>query len=250
LGLAVWASTILFTSDRVGGSTMPLAAQTVHGRLLEQGTGWLIEGGVVTLMGEAGEMVAQAESDSAGGFTLRAPDPGSFFVRAERVGYRTKTDGVLELAEGGEITIDFYLLPKPFMLEGLEATGERESPEALRDREYLVSQGFYDRMKMGFGQFITPEDMEEKVMFDAWDLFRSVPFVDVSVPPRPTVGVCRAYVDGMLVHHDGQGRWRMEDDVSIEDIVAVEIYGRSVQVPPQYQALSCGRVALVWTRRW
>jgi len=112
----------------------------------------------------------------------------------------------------------------------------------------LVAQGFYDRMKMGFGQFITPEDIEDKVMFDAWDLLRSVPFVDVSVPPRPTVDVCRGYVDGMLVHH--RGRWRMEEDVSIEDIVAVEIYRRSLQVPLQYQALGCGRVALVWTRRW
>jgi len=111
----------------VGSAVVPpvLPAQTVHGRLLEQGTARPIEAGDLTLLGEDGEAVDRAGTDSAGHFTLRSPEPGSFYVRAERIGYRTKTDGVLELGEGGEITVDFYLMPQPVELEGVEGTGER-----------------------------------------------------------------------------------------------------------------------------
>lgn len=134
----------------------------MHGRLLEQGTGRPVGAADVTLIGEAGGVVDRAETDPVGRFTLRSPDPGRFYVRAERIGYRAKMDGMLELGEGGEITVDFYLTPEPVELEGIDATAEAMSVWLRRDRDYLASQGFYDRKKVGFGHFITPEDLEER----------------------------------------------------------------------------------------
>lgn len=227
-------------------ASSPAHAQTVHGRLLEQGSREPIAHGLVTLLDQTNEEIDRSETDSLGTFVLRSPDPGLFLVRAERLGYRAKTDGILELGEGGEITIDFFLLPEPILLEGLEATGERLDPETLRDREYLKSQGFYDREKMGFGHFIGPEDIKWH-MFDTWDLFRKIPGLSVSVPPRSAIGSPCVYLDGIRVHTARDGDWSMEDDIQIEGVVGVEVYTRTK--PLQYGGLDCGSpLILVWTK--
>jgi len=240
------------TSGAIGLITLlaaiPLTAQTVHGHLLEQRSGRPVVAALVTLVGEVGETVARAETDSAGHFTLRSPEPGSFYVRAERIGYRTKTDGVLELGEGGEITIEFYLMPRPVELEGVEGITEGLDFFQRKDRAYLESQGFYDRMKLALGHFITPEELEERVVFDAWDVLRRVPGLDLTTPPRSEVRppVC-VRVDGILVHQEEDGAWRMIDDVSPEQVAGVEIYTRGR--PVQYSGMAdCSPLILVWTK--
>jgi len=208
------------------------AAQTVHGRLLEQGTGRPIEAGDVTLLGEDGATIDRAGTDSAGHFTLRSPDPGSFYVRAERIGYRPKTDGVLELGEGGEITIDFYLMPQPVELEGVEGTGERTDWIERNQRRFLEGQGFYRRMAMGFGHFITPEELEERPPWTPRDLFKKIPGMDVGVssmmPGRQRVTLdCvtkgdgrsitqiqfAVWVDGIRVWQGAVEGWEPADDI-------------------------------------
>jgi len=228
------------------------AAQTVHGRLLEQGTARPVAAGDLTLLGEDGEAVDRAETDSAGYFTLRSPDAGSFYVRAERIGYRPKTDGVLELGEGGEITVDFYLIPQPVELEGVEGTGEGMTLLERKDREYLDWQGFYDRKKLALGHFITPEDLEERVMFDAFDLLRGIPGLDVTTPPDPRVIACAVRIDGVQVYHmdhdlePGRG-WRMASDVQVEEIAGIEIYPRGR--PLQYSSVAdCSPLILIWLK--
>jgi len=242
LGLAVQALTNPLILIGVLGSATPVAAQTVHGRLLEQGTGRPITAGLLTLVGEAGESVAQAESDSAGGFTLRAPDPGSFFVRAERIGYRTKTDGVLELGKGGEIRIDFYLMPRPIELEGVEGTAEGMTLLERKDREYLEWQGFYDRKKMGFGYFFGPEDIKWH-MFDSWDLLKRIPGLSMTPPPRSTIRSACVWIDGIRVR-TAPRNLRLEDHVAIEEIAGLEVYTRNA--PLQYGG--CGNTILIWTK--
>jgi len=230
-------------------------AQTVHGRLLEQGTARPIAAGDLTLLGEDGEAVDRAETDSAGHFTLRSPDPGSFYVRAERIGYRPKTDGILELGEGGEITVDFYLMPQPVELEGVEGTVEGMTLLERKDREYLDWQGFYDRKKMGFGHFITPEEIEEDPPIDYYDLFRKMPGVrgvsgarggeGVQITARGGTfgggGYCSPaiFVDGIPT----------SNPPPVEAIVGVEVYKGIASVPLQFSRLGggCG-VVLVWTR--
>lgn len=44
-------------------------------------------------------------------------------------GHSAKADGVLELGEGGEISVDFFLMPEPIELaDCLLAIGERTDP--------------------------------------------------------------------------------------------------------------------------
>lgn len=156
----------------------PLEAQTVRGRLLESGRETPVGSGMVVLLTETNAVIDRTVTDEEGRFVLRAPDPGSYFIRAEALGYRSKTDGILELGEGGEITIAFYLRPEPLEMEGIRATGERDLIELGR-RRFLEGQGFYERLERGFGEFVTPEEIERRRPVDAEDLFRSIQAVSV-----------------------------------------------------------------------
>ena len=107
-------------------SAHPLGAQTVSGRLLEQGTRRPIASGLVVLLDSASAPVDQAVTNSEGRFLLRSRNPGSFYIRAEGLGYQTRLDGILELGEGGQISIEFYLRPSPIVLDSLLTAVERD----------------------------------------------------------------------------------------------------------------------------
>lgn len=214
----------------------PIAAQTVTGTLLEQGTGRPIATGLVTLLGGGSEPVDRAETDSLGRFTLRSPDPGAFYVRAERIGYVTKTDGILELGEGGEISIEFYLIPRPVEVEGVEGTAERTDWIERNQRKYLEWQGFYDRMRQGFSLFITPEDLERRPPLDLQHMLEMIPGWRGGRCSR--LSDYAVYIDGLEI-----GRRTILDDP--EPILAVEVH-RGLMVPLQYGGSGC--VMLIWTK--
>ena len=60
--------------------------------------------------------------------------------------------------------------PQPLELEALVVEATRE-----RRVRHLRNMGFYQRREAGFGHFITPEELERRVPFDAMDLLRSAP---------------------------------------------------------------------------
>lgn len=98
-------------------------AQTVRGTLVEQGSGRPVSGAVVSLLDETGGRRTAALSDSIGGYTLPAPAPGRYQVRAERVGYASTTSPVLELAPGEIRQQQLVASAQPAMLEEITAVG-------------------------------------------------------------------------------------------------------------------------------
>ncbi len=228
----------------------PLSAQTITGTLLDGGTGAPIPAGVITLLTEPGEVATRVEADSAGAFSIAAPQPGSYYLRAERIGYRAVTEGIFDLGEGGSIEVQINLLTQPVELEGVEATVTAERAIERRQREYLEGQGFYDRKKMGFGSFIEVDSLPQEP-FRPSDLLRSVPGLDM-IPPFTGIvrvdGDCvfSAWVNGIKVF---QGReWDMGSTIQISDIAAIEVFTRASNIPLQYGGLSGCAVILVWTR--
>jgi hypothetical protein len=81
----------------------PLRAQSVSGTFVDQG-GAPIAAARVTLADEAGRTVHSALTDARGGFSLRAPGPGRFVLRAERIGYASTSSGPFTLSEGQQVT--------------------------------------------------------------------------------------------------------------------------------------------------
>jgi hypothetical protein len=95
-------------------------AQTVRGVLVEEGTRAPIEGGFVVLVDEHGRTLDEgvgALSDASGRFVLRAPGPGRYRLRAERIGFESTLSTLIELAVGE--TVD-HLMVVPVQAVQLE----------------------------------------------------------------------------------------------------------------------------------
>src|SRR5688500_11691372 len=78
-------------------SADPVAGQTIRGRVLEQGSELPIPTAGVTLIDEKGAAVANAIADSSGNFAIRPPQPGKYWVRAQRIGYVNKLTPVIDI---------------------------------------------------------------------------------------------------------------------------------------------------------
>lgn len=233
----------------------PSNAQTVRGRLLESGSREPIMLGTIALLDTTMAVVDDSFTNESGNFILTAPKPGSYYVLADRLGYTKKVDGILELGEGGMISVDFYLKPQPIVLDSLTVEAERQ-----RIVRRLADAGFYQRKQSGFGHFVSPEDIERRMPITTRDLLRTAPslrvvddgFAGQTLVMRDNRGQpCspQLYVDGTRIAQAGGTGVRLEDVVNVDDVSAVEIYDGGADTPLEYGGTQngCG-VVLVWTK--
>ncbi len=255
-----------------------LAGQEVRGRLLESETRQPIVWATIALLDTTFNAVTHTLSSPNGAFVLEAPQPGSFYVLAEALGYEPKADGVLDLGEGGSISIEFFLKPKPLEGDSLIIAMKR-----VRTYRYLTEVGYYKREKMGFGTFISPEQIQRRGPFTTFGLLRDVPdlFVEEGGRDGTRVYLMRGgsrcnpavLVDGSRVFNDTHterggpladpqpvGRpsgFRppredrgivLERMVDIEDVSAVEVHTRATSMPLEYGGTqeTCG-LLMIWT---
>jgi hypothetical protein len=232
----------------------PLSAQTVAGRLLTTGTKEPIVLGVVLLLDSGMIERDRTYTDERGRFQLESTRAGSYYVAASAPGHTSRMDGVLDLPAGARISVDFYLKSNVMQLaDSIVVRADRQ-----RIVPHLDAQGFYERQKMGFGHFITPDQLARRPVFDATDLLRSIPGVRVLEDPLrgssvrmrgDTAMFCvpTLYVNGMTVMSIA-GEAVLSDFVAIDDIEAMEIYPRSAGVPLQYAGRGRCGVILIWTK--
>jgi hypothetical protein len=230
-------------------------AQEVRGRLVEAVTGQPVTSGWVMLLDADFAISATAVTNQTGAFLLEAPEPGSYYVLTEALGYEPAIDGILDLGEGGSITIEFYVKPKPLVLDSLLVAVERAVIF-----QHLEKSGFNERLTSGFGQFITPEEIQRRNPTYFSDLFRNTPGLSLqggssldgtqiqmlNASIRGSTCSPPVYVDGVLVNTDYGG---LESVVDIHQIAAVEVYTRASNVPSQWGGTNAGcGVVLIWTR--
>jgi Carboxypeptidase regulatory-like domain len=103
----------------------PAAAQAVIGELVERTTGAPVGGAVVVLLDAEGTQRASALTGPTGVFALRAPAPGTYRLRAERVGYASTLSPPLELAAGQTVRHRLVSAEAAVQLDALAATGTR-----------------------------------------------------------------------------------------------------------------------------
>jgi hypothetical protein len=85
------------------GVAQSLEAQVVRGRVVERRTGHPLPTASVTVLDSAGQAAGYGQTDAFGEFSVRLARAGSFFVRAERVGYRPATSALSDVDEGEEV---------------------------------------------------------------------------------------------------------------------------------------------------
>lgn len=118
-------------SVRVGEA----AAQSLRGRLTEEGSGTPVAGAMVVLENSAGTRVGQVPSGPSGRFILQAPTAGTYRLRILRIGF-APWETSIALAEGAEVDRSFVLGAIPIrlpeiMVEGTARCGGRGSLDTL-----------------------------------------------------------------------------------------------------------------------
>lgn len=247
------------------GAATPLAAQTTMvGIVRDDSTGRPLPGVEVLLGGTAHTTITNA----AGRYVLAGLPAGNHQAIFRIVGYLPARVTVL-LSAGDTLRVNQVLVPSTVVLDPIEVIGEPEVG--------LAGQGFYERMKMGFGRFYEPEELRKMEHLQLSDVLRRKGGVEISQagsngPMWAMNPHSRHMISGRLncwmsIYLDGQMHWRGGKDIPppelernpppdfrafirVHEVEAVEVYRSTAQLPIQFGGTSgqCGAVVL-WTRR-
>lgn len=258
--------TTIIMAVAIGVTFVPLTAQTIRGRLLDNETNRPVDLGLVMMFTESGDSVTETITNQDGYFSLTSPDPGSFLLVASAYGYRETSAGVFELGEDGEMTVEFNVRPEPLALDGVLVALDRP----VFDHK-LIRQGFVRRLQRGLGHFLTPYEIERSPTLETEALFDRIPGVVVGrgnllahlgdrIQMRSsTGGLCTpaVFVDGVSAPYDQDSGVSLSMLVPRDAVQAVEVYRRAAEVPVEYgvthnrsssaAAGTCG-VIVFWTK--
>lgn len=92
-------------SGSVAGIPTAVAAQWIEGRLTEEASGQPVAGAQVVLADEGGSDLQSVLTGPTGAFRLRAPAPGVYRVRADRIGYRSTWSELLRLGAADTVAL-------------------------------------------------------------------------------------------------------------------------------------------------
>lgn len=241
----------------IGVSAAPTAGQ-ISGRVVDATTGDPVPEAGVVLLDSLGAVQAQTVVGTNGGFTVEpVTGPGRYTLQVLALGYVGSAEQTVSYSGDG-IFLDIAMEPAPVEVEGITVSVE------TRDLA-LEANGFYRRRQAGMGDFVSPEDLEGRVMVNSIDLVRRLPSVQVRGFSEPIftrnqggIGgsagcVPDVWVDDVPVRQGGTrgGINSFGNVVPPPELVhAVEAYPGGSTVPPQYRTLTsiCG-VIVVWTKR-
>jgi hypothetical protein len=190
-----------------------------------------------------------ARTNDAGGFRIASMPLGTSTIVLRRLGFSPATIDVHLRAN----TVDSLVISMAAfatMLPGVAATDEHD---ALSKR---LLASFWERRKLGFGSFMTRDEIEHRNATEFTELVRMMPGVRVTnANGRPSIRFARDIqsrdcppqyvVDGMKIENGSP------DEFVPEDVEAIEIYAGPATIPMQFRSRpdqhTCGAV-VVWTR--
>jgi hypothetical protein len=226
-------------------------AQPVSGRVVEAAFGQGVSGAMVQLVAEDSTVLATVFTDSAGAFQLPGSALPGQFVYVARFGYRNLRMVIAEVRRK-ESLLEIELVPEPVILPRVEATAESRN-------RWLESNGFYERMKLSNGQFVTRDMLADRFQTNrrVSEVLRQVPGVvrvDESVNNAlvylrsPQVKISWTPCPAMI-YVNGLQQGKVLPRTLPADVEAIEIYRGPSQVPARWSGAeaACG-VILIWLR--
>lgn len=188
-----------------------------------------------------------------GRFRIRDVPPGQYLVIVRRIGFRP-TSGIVEVPESDTLRLAYTLESAGSMLDTVVISARRQSARM---------QEFEQRRKLGFGQFMTQDEINQRNSVYATELFRKFPSVNVSPSLTsalpiyyalsrreggdPNVGACpmQLFLDGVKLPTP----FNLDLLPSPRELAGIEVYAGSSTTPPQYAGFNTGcGVILVWTK--
>ncbi|MEN8145569.1 MAG: TonB-dependent receptor [Gemmatimonadota bacterium] len=236
------AGTAMSLAPCLAGEAFAQARKTVFaGVVYSGGSGTPLEGAQVIMLGSG----RGAVTDASGYFRLEDVDSGTDSVEVRYLGYERNHEVVDIL--GQRLTQVVFLLT-PSALELAELTVE---VEPLRAAGKLAR--FEERRNRGFGHFLGPLDIERIAPQRTADVLRRIPGIIVSSVRfgRSNIRIGRGLSScNPFVYLDGIPMPAFEfDDVSPQDLMAVEVYSGVASAPAEFSSRNngCGVIA-VWTK--
>lgn len=232
----------------------PLYGQALRGVVRESGTARPVDNANVILISEVGDSVVTLLSGSDGTFLTSTPRWGSYIVSITRLGYLPLAAGPLRLVPGDTLRASFEMSPIAVEMEPLVV-------QTVATIMHLQDAGFYWRKRKGIGHFVEPEKIEERR-----DAARSVVDFLVGIPGVHLVGgrypgegrmvqmrrcgYPRVFVDDVLMFDPAWRTGPLEDVVSLDGVLAIEVFRGPSETPMRYSGAesACGAV-LIWTDR-
>ena len=232
------------------------SAQIVQGWIRDTWSGQPVQMAEVILLTTDGVEVGTALSDTLGFFRLAVTEPGSYLLRAERMGYVPLTDGPLEVKTDGVVEVEVRVSVFPVALDSLTVVARRRASILTEERvPFLEANGFYERMREGGGHFIDRSYIEKRLSArNIADLLVGIPGVTVgssgvNFRGMPTMYGCEVsvYMDAIRMETT---YWKWWKEIPVMDLEAIEVYTGPSQLPARWTSAEngCG-VIVIWTRR-
>lgn len=223
-----------------------------------------VTGGPVTLATLSMNGGVATLTDREGRFRIERVEWGTNVLQVRRIGYAPVEIDVWVDRPNDEFELSITLAPAPTELDPISVEGE-----ATPVNRKLIA--FEDRRRMGFGHFVTTEQIEAWNPSNLTDVLQKAPGVIVRPNPGYLVGrdyrkyliqstrrvgrlgpvACEMiyYLDGMFMGTQGPGEAPIDSWVNIGSLAAIEIYSGASQVPAQFNrsGAACG-VVVLWTR--
>jgi hypothetical protein len=203
---------------------------TLRGRVLSRSRAEPVEQAFVFLLGNGKGGMTDAE----GRFSIEDVAPGVDTVQVRYFGFEPSAT-VVDL-QPGHIT-DATLLISNTVLEVADLTVE------VRRTLTGKLKGFEERRFKGFGEFITPQQIERRQPRVPSDMLRGIAGVVVG---SEQLGQTEVY----FTKGSTAGRCAPTmtiDEITAADLLAMELYKGGTQMPPQWASNSCGLI-IVWTK--
>ena len=238
------------------------AIAAVTGTVTDSMTGAALPGVVISVGGSG----LETRSDSSGHFRVANVPPGAVQLLVRRLGYRPVVYST-RIGPGETLRVPpeaTALSQAPTELEAITVEGDAPVPRYLRR--------FAERRAAGFGHFVTREEFEKWNPTETTDVLRRTPGLMVvangnyggSLPLPPggvdtrrfvirsgraaTRGECPLllFLDGALI---GNSFEDIDNFISIEQIVAIEVYRGPSEMPAEFNTTgsACGAIVF-WTR--
>lgn len=130
-----------------------LAGQSLRGRVMLPDSTTPLVGVTVTLHDGAGAVASQTTSGASGRYTLEAPSPGPYTLRAIRIGYRPAELPLDHLAAGEVRELDLVMVEEPFRLAELAVTAHDRCRMSRSEREQFVE--LWGRARAALGPHVS-----------------------------------------------------------------------------------------------
>ena len=189
-----------------------------------------------------------------GRFRITKIPTGQYLVIVKRVGYRPAS-AVIEVPSVGH---------RSPVVRAREGQPKRSRPMTITEKAPTERMSeFEQRRKLGFGEFMTRAEIDQRNSVFPTELFRK--FMSVNVSPsrtgpitqwfalsrreggNPTLGACpmQVYLDRVPLPNP----FNLDLLPSPKEITGIEVYAGSATIPPQFNGFNrgCG-IILVWTR--